>query len=105
MTVRLSEPSNPLSSIRRLWHALPKGDLLDGEVWARRHRRIVLLPWIHVEGVPLFALLRSHHVWLGFSGGTTLVGLAALVAYRCLAHRVACPFCRPWGAGRHLVLG
>lgn len=59
------------------------------------HRRIVLLLWIHVEGVRLFALLMSHHVWLGFSDGTTLVGLAALVAYRCLVHRVASLFCRP----------
>ncbi len=56
MTVRLSEPSNPLSSIRRLWHALPKGHSLDGEVWSLRHRGIVWLLGVHAVGVPVFGL-------------------------------------------------
>ena len=97
MTVRLSEPSNPLSPIQRLWHALPKGHSLDGVVWVRRHRRILWLPWIQGEGAPLYVLLMSYRVWFGLSGSTTLVGLAALMAYRCLAHRAACPLCRPRG--------
>ncbi|HEV3464541.1 MAG TPA: GGDEF domain-containing protein [Actinomycetota bacterium] len=38
---------------------LPSGHLLTTEVWARRHRGIVWLLWLHVAAVAAFALLRG----------------------------------------------
>jgi hypothetical protein len=41
---------------------LPTGQLLTPEVWARRHRGIVWLLWLHVGGVAVFALVRGRTV-------------------------------------------
>jgi hypothetical protein len=38
---------------------LPTGQLLTPEVWARRHRGIVWLLWLHVAGIAVFALARG----------------------------------------------
>jgi diguanylate cyclase len=38
---------------------LPTGQLLTREVWARRHRGIVWLLWLHVAGIAVFALARG----------------------------------------------
>ena len=38
---------------------VPTGQLLTPEVWARRHRGIVWLLWLHVLGVAVFALTRG----------------------------------------------
>ena len=38
---------------------VPSGQLLTPEVWARRHRGIVWLLWLHVAGVAVFALTRG----------------------------------------------
>jgi diguanylate cyclase with GGDEF domain len=38
---------------------VPSGQLLTPEVWARRHRGIVWLLWLHVAGVAVFARLRG----------------------------------------------
>ena len=38
---------------------LPTGQLLTPEVWARRHRGIVWLLWLHVAGIAIFALARG----------------------------------------------
>ena len=38
---------------------LPTGQLLTPEVWARRHRGILWLLWLHVGGVAVFALARG----------------------------------------------
>jgi hypothetical protein len=35
---------------------LPSGQLLTPEVWARRHRGIVWLLWLHVVGIAVYAL-------------------------------------------------
>jgi diguanylate cyclase len=39
---------------------LPTGQLLTPEVWARRHRGIVWLLWLHVAGIVAFAMLRGY---------------------------------------------
>jgi hypothetical protein len=38
---------------------LPTGQLLTPEVWARRHRGIVGLLWLHVAAIAAFALARG----------------------------------------------
>ena len=75
MTDRLSEPSNPLSPIQRLWHALPKGHSLDGEAWSRRHRGVIWFVWAHAVGVPMFGVFIDRYVLLGSIGGMILTGL------------------------------
>ena len=42
------------------WGLLPSGQLLTPEVWARRHRGIVWLLWLHVAGIAVFALARGN---------------------------------------------
>jgi hypothetical protein len=39
---------------------LPSGQLLTPEVWARRHRGIVWLLWLHVVGIAVYALARGN---------------------------------------------
>jgi hypothetical protein len=41
---------------------LPTGQLLTPEVWARRHRGIVWLLWLHVAGIAVFALAEASGV-------------------------------------------
>ena len=88
MVARSTEPSNPLSYIQQLWHALPRGHSLENEEWLRRHRGIVWLLWVHAVGVPVFGLLTSQYVPLGFLGGLILMGLAVLASRRGLANRL-----------------
>lgn len=43
-------------------NVLPKGRPLPEGMWRRRHRMILVLLWVHVGGVPLFALARGYGV-------------------------------------------
>jgi diguanylate cyclase len=59
--------------------ALPHGQLLTPEVWARRHRGIVWLLWLHVAGIAAFAMVRGYGVVHGLEEAS-LVAVFALVA-------------------------
>ena len=58
---------------------LPSGQLLTPEVWARRHRGIVWLLWLHVAGIAAFALARGNGLGHGLEEAS-LVALFALPA-------------------------
>jgi hypothetical protein len=58
---------------------LPAGQLLTPEVWARRHRGIVWLLWLHVAGIVVFALARGMGVAHAFQEAA-LVAVFALPA-------------------------
>ena len=58
---------------------VPTGQLLTPEVWARRHRGIVWLLWLHVGGVVVFALLRGKSLGHALTEVTPMV-VAALAA-------------------------
>jgi hypothetical protein len=45
---------------RDLWSWLPKGSTLPDQVWAQRHRAILVLLWLHVPVIFLFSL--AQHV-------------------------------------------
>ena len=67
----------------RAWGALrqwlPEGGLLPGPVWADRHRGVLILLWLHVPGLALFAVVvdePSVHALLE----TSLVAMFAAVA-------------------------
>ena len=46
----------------RLLRWLPQGSMLPDDVWARRHRGILTLLWLHVPALFLFALVRGQSV-------------------------------------------
>ena len=51
----------------RIRSALPSGGTLPDDVWRSRHRGILLLLWLHVPGLYIFALVRGnrwHHALL-----------------------------------------
>lgn len=83
-----SLPSKPLSYIRQLWHARPRGHSLVGEEWLRRHRGLVWLLWLHAAGLPIFGLLINQHEHLSFLGSILLMVLAALAMQQQWNHRV-----------------
>jgi diguanylate cyclase (GGDEF)-like protein len=61
----------------RAW--LPRGSTLPDEVWARRHRAILALLWLHVPGLFLFGLARGETV-LHTLSQTGVVAFMAVVA-------------------------
>ena len=58
---------------------LPSGQLLTPEVWARRHRGIVWLLWLHVAAIAAFAVARGNGLGHGLEEAS-LVALFALPA-------------------------
>ena len=48
--------------VDRIRAALPQGRSLPDDVWAERHRRILLLLWLHVPGLFVFSLVRHQTV-------------------------------------------
>jgi len=50
------------ASVDRVRAALPQGRSLPDNVWAERHRRILLLLWLHVPGLFVFSLVRHQTV-------------------------------------------
>ena len=48
--------------VDRLRAALPQGRSLPDNVWAERHRRILVLLWLHVPGLFLFSLVRHQTI-------------------------------------------
>jgi diguanylate cyclase (GGDEF)-like protein len=71
-------PSGP--SLRsQLRELLPQGGALPEDVWARRHRGIVILLWLHAPGLFLFTLF-SHAALLEAILVGGIVGAFALIA-------------------------
>ena len=46
-------------TFRRLWRWLPEGGVLPDDVWAQRHRAILIVLWLHFPGLMVFGLLRG----------------------------------------------
>jgi PAS domain S-box-containing protein len=66
---RLSWVRGPLS-----W--LPKGSTLPDQVWAQRHRRILLLLWLHIPGLFIFSLTQHLGVIHSLVEATVLAAFA-----------------------------
>ncbi|MGH8973305.1 MAG: diguanylate cyclase domain-containing protein, partial [Acidimicrobiia bacterium] len=71
------------ASLRGLWSWLPKGSTLPDQVWAQRHRALLVLLWLHVPVILLFALARHVAVLHGLSEATVV----ALFAWGATARR------------------
>src|SRR3989441_6030847 len=61
---------------RGLWSSLPKGSTLPDQVWAHRHRAILVLLWLHVPGIFLFSLAQHVGVLHGLSEATVVAVFA-----------------------------
>jgi diguanylate cyclase (GGDEF)-like protein len=66
---------------------LPTGQLLTPEVWARRHRGIVWLLWLHVAGIVAFALLRGYGLLHGLQEASLVAAFAVPAAHPAFARR------------------
>ena len=87
MTAQGQEIAPLRQYVIRLWHDLPQGHSLDCQEWARRHRGIVYLMWLHAIGLPTFGLMTTHHVLLGVIGGVVLAVLAIVATMHHLGRR------------------
>src|SRR5207302_10626738 len=58
----------------RRW--LPKGSTLPDQVWAQRHRAILVLLWLHVPVIFLFSLAQHVGVLHGLSEATVVAVFA-----------------------------
>ncbi len=68
--------------------ALPHGQLLTPEVWARRHRGIVVLLWLHVAGVVAFAVARGYGVAHSLLEASVVAVFALAAAHPAIGRRV-----------------
>jgi PAS domain S-box-containing protein len=82
MSERLFTLRQPLL---RHWEAalgvLPVGHLLPEDSWARRHRGIVVLLWVHAGGLAVFALLTGHSLPYALGHGAIIAGAALLASW------------------------
>ncbi|MFI5293266.1 MAG: hypothetical protein ACHQ02_10405, partial [Candidatus Limnocylindrales bacterium] len=62
-----------------LWLAVPEGRSLPEDVWRRRHDGIVILLWLHVAGIAVFAFVAGFDL-VHALGEATVVAVAAVVA-------------------------
>jgi len=63
----------------RLSAWLPKGASLPPETWRQRHRALLVIIWLHVGAIPLFAVTQGRHL------GHGLVEIVPVVAFGLLA--------------------
>ena len=76
-------PPAPTGFLRQLAtsmrQALPRGQTLPYEAWARRHRVMVWILWAHVVALPVFALARGESAATAF-GSVVPIALAGVAA-------------------------
>ena len=60
-------------------NALPRGGSLPADLWATRHRAVLVVLWIHVAGIPLFGVVRGESL-LHSLFEAALVGVFAAAA-------------------------
>jgi diguanylate cyclase (GGDEF)-like protein len=66
---------------------LPTGQLLTPEVWARRHRGIVWLLWLHVAGIVGFAVVRGYGLLHGLQEAMLMAVFALPAGHRSVGRR------------------
>jgi len=66
---------------------VPTGQLLTPEVWARRHRGIVWLLWLHAAGIAAFAVARGNGLGHGLEEASLVALFALPAAYPAIGRR------------------
>ena len=67
--------------LARLMAWMPRGQLLDGVAWEKRHQAIVVILWMHVVGLPVFALFREYSLSHALFEGAPLLVAAVLASW------------------------
>ncbi len=79
-TIDLQERRDALrATLREARALLPEGRGVSDEVWASRHRGILVLLWLHTVGLAVFGVLTGNSL-VHSVGEAALVGLAATLA-------------------------
>jgi len=65
------------SVLRRIQRGLPDGRSLPENLWLRRHRAILVLLWLHVPAIAIFAIAGGYGVQHGLLEGSLVAILAA----------------------------
>jgi hypothetical protein len=73
---------------RRLWAALPKGNLLSPKTWHVRHRGIVIFLWTQAAGLAGLALLLGETLAHSLVEGGAVAATAVLASVEALPRRV-----------------
>jgi diguanylate cyclase (GGDEF)-like protein/PAS domain S-box-containing protein len=60
-------------------NVLPRGGSLPADLWQARHRTVLLVLWLHVAGIPVFALVRGEDLGHGLTEAG-VVGIFAATA-------------------------
>jgi PAS domain S-box-containing protein len=65
-------------AVARIASVLPQGQTLPERAWRRRHHALLAILWLHVFGLPVFALFRGYGVAHSLLHGVSLALLAGL---------------------------
>src|SRR5687768_14032288 len=68
--------------------SVPHGHLLTPEVWARRHRGIVVLLWLHVAALFGFGMARGKGLSHSLQEGAVVAVFALLATHPAISRRV-----------------
>src|SRR5688572_4359599 len=78
-----------LSPARASWRArltwpawLPTGTSIGQDQWAKRHRAITVLLWLHVVGVPVYGIVRGELPRHAVAEGSILAVMALVASWR-----------------------
>jgi PAS domain S-box-containing protein len=66
---------------------LPKGTMLEGEDWRRRHQGILFLLWLHAAAIPWFGVLAGNTPSRSVTGGFIVAALSACATWAPFANR------------------
>src|SRR5687768_1659481 len=61
--------------------ALPEGRAIAAETWARRHRAMLVLVWIHVPVILIYAIAQGKGVGHGFLEASVVIGAGIAAAW------------------------
>ncbi len=71
----------PLGLLRRIRATLPQGQTLPNAAWARRHRAILGLLWVHALVLPVYSGTRGYDLFHALLHGAPIVVAAALATF------------------------
>ncbi|MDQ3106378.1 MAG: hypothetical protein M3Q68_01040, partial [Actinomycetota bacterium] len=61
---------------------LPRGGSLPADLWAHRHRTVLVVLWLHVAAIPVFAAARGQSVLHGLFEASLVGAFAASATFQ-----------------------
>ncbi len=82
-TRQLSRPelTGPRAIVRRIRRALPQGQTLPDDDWARRHKGLLWLLWLQAPAMSVYGLLEGFSLLHGLAEGSAIVFFALLGSF------------------------